>query len=295
MDAARDDQDLRLKFNAGRFASICFGVFAICHAFQYEAEAVSVRSRNFIVHGPDQNVIHSVAQKAEDLRHKIAMAWLGKPLPAWPKPCPIQLKLTGGEAGGVTSFSFDQGRVTDQEMNLEGSAERILNSALPHEITHTVFAWHFGAPMPRWADEGACMLSEDHRELARQDEIINGLIDRKGHMPLGALFVISGLEEASSGMIEIGGRDRFLKFVGDGTKIGWDTATRRHYNLPDSKELDRAWRSWHRVVASRRTPGQLHPESTLAAHKPQQSANSGETGKDRSVIRAQSDDSPVRR
>ena len=129
MDAARDDQDLRLKFNAGRFASICFGVFAICHAFQYEAEAVSVRSRNFIVHGPDQNVIHSVAQKAEDLRHKIAMAWLGKPLPAWPKPCPIQLKLTGGEAGGVTSFSFDQGRVTDQEMNLEGSAERILNSA----------------------------------------------------------------------------------------------------------------------------------------------------------------------
>ena len=306
MDAARDDQDLRLKFNAGRFASICFGDFAICHAFQYEAEAVSVRSRNFIVHGPDQNVIHSVAQKAEDLRHKIAMAWLGKPLPAWPKPCPIQLKLTGGEAGGVTSFSFDQGRVTDQEMNLEGSAERILNSALPHEITHTVFAWHFGAPMPRWADEGACMLSEDHRELARQDEIINGLIDRKGHMPLGALFVMEEYPKDLLGfygqgysvsrfLIEIGGRDRFLKFVGDGTKIGWDTATRRHYNLPDSKELDRAWRSWHRVVASRRTPGQLHPESTLAAHKPQQSANSGETGKDRSVIRAQSDDSPVRR
>ena len=100
MDAARDDQDLRLKFNAGRFASICFGVFAICHAFQYEAEAVSVRSRNFIVHGPDQNVIHSVAQKAEDLRHKIAMAWLG----IRPGPC----DRSGNEPRrfGGTDFEF---------------------------------------------------------------------------------------------------------------------------------------------------------------------------------------------
>ena len=301
MDTASADHDRRpLCLLARRLSSYSLILWITDFVLASEADAASVRSQNFIVHGPDQTVIRSVAQKAEDLRHKIAMAWLGKPLPAWPKPCPIQLKLTGGEAGGVTSFSFDQGRVTDQEMNLEGSADRIINSALPHEITHTVFAWHFGAPMPRWADEGACMLSEDHRELSRQDEIINGLVDRKGHVPLGTLFTMEEYPKDLLGfygqgysvsrfLIEIGGRDRFLKFVGDGTKIGWDSATRRHYNLPDSKELDRAWRSWHRVVASRRAPGHLHPESTLAAADREK--RNGRNNAGQPTIRAQSDDS----
>ena len=32
----------------------------------------------------------------------------------------------------------------------------------------------------------------------------------------------------------------------------WDTATRTHYGLADVRELDRAWRSWHKVVADAR-------------------------------------------
>jgi hypothetical protein len=47
----------------------------------------------------------------------------------------------------------------------------------------------------------------------------------------------------------MGGRPRFLAFVRDGTKEGWDTATRTHYGLNDVRELDRAWRSWHTVLA----------------------------------------------
>ena len=50
-------------------------------------------------------------------------------------PCPVRVKLTRGEAGGLTSFGFDKGRVTDQEMMVEGRLDRILASALPHEIT----------------------------------------------------------------------------------------------------------------------------------------------------------------
>jgi hypothetical protein len=49
-------------------------------------------------------------------------------------------------------------------------------------------------------------------------------------------------------LIEMGGRPRFLQFVRDGMKQGWDAATRTHYELADVRELDRAWRSWHHVV-----------------------------------------------
>lgn len=299
MITARTGQNVRPAFVTRRLRQfiVLAGIVAFC---QSAANAASVRTRNFIIYGPDSQVVTQVARAAEDFRHKIAMAWLGKPLAAWPKPCPVKLKVTGGEAGGVTSFSFDQGRVTDQEMNLEGSAERILKSALPHEITHTIFAWHFGSPMPRWADEGACMLSEDDRELARQDDIIRGLVERQGHMPLGTLFKMEEYPKDLLGfygqgysvsrfLIEMGGREAFLKFVGDGMKHDWDTATRRHYNLPDSKELDRAWRSWHRVVALKRPPGQLHPESTLAATDREK--RGGVRNISQPTIRAQSDDS----
>lgn len=261
--------------------------------------AASARSTNFVVHGPDAAVVRQVAEKAERLRNLVAQAWLGKPLPNWSKPCPIQLKITGGEAGGVTSFSFDRGRVTDQDMTLEGSPERILNSALPHEITHTIFAWHFGTPMPRWADEGACMLSEDLRELARQDEIVSGLIRRGGHMPLGTLFAMEEYPKDLLGfygqgysvsrfLIEIGGRKLFLKFVADGSREGWDTATRKHYNFADTRELDRAWRSWYGVVASRRSPGQAHNEATLVAFRPDAESDGSRTVVNREIIRGQS-------
>ena len=49
-------------------------------------------------------------------------------------------------------------------------------------------------------------------------------------------------------LIEMGGRPRFLRFVRDGLKDGWDTSTRDHYQLTNVRELDRAWRSWHRVA-----------------------------------------------
>ncbi len=51
-------------------------------------------------------------------------------------------------------------------MNIEGPLDRLLSSVLPHEITHTVFAHYFRTPVPRWADEGGSVLSED--DLERQ-------------------------------------------------------------------------------------------------------------------------------
>jgi hypothetical protein len=113
--------------------------------------------------------------------------------------------------------------------------------------------------MPRWADEGASLLSEDDRELRRHDKIALDLLSRRGEIPLARLFVIEDYPKDLMGfygqgysisrfLIEMGGRPRFLRFVRDGLQDGWDPATRIHYQLANVRELDRAWRSWHRVT-----------------------------------------------
>ncbi len=103
----------------------------------------SFRSTNFVVEAPNNEIAQRVAERAESCRVTIARAWLGHEIPNWEKPCPVKVRLTAGEAGGVTSFGFHQGRVTDQTMTVIGRLDRILASALPHEITHTVFAAYF--------------------------------------------------------------------------------------------------------------------------------------------------------
>ncbi len=219
----------------------------------------SARSTNFTVEADTPQIAQRVAEGAEACRKSIAVAWLGHELPSWDSPCPIRVRLTAGEAGGLTSFGFRQGRVTDQRMTLEGRLDRILASALPHEVTHTIFASYFGGPMPRWADEGASLLSEDERERRRHDQIAIDLLARRGELPLSRLFEIENYPKDLMGfygqgysiarfLIDMGGRPRFLRFVRDGLSEGWDKATRIHYELTNVRELDRAWRSWHRVT-----------------------------------------------
>ena len=214
------------------------------------------RTTNFAVEAPTAEVARQVAARAEACRVSIAKSWLGKELPAWTTPCPIRVKLTRGEAGGLTSFGFNRGKVSDQTMTVEGRLDRILASSLPHEVTHTIFAAYFGGPMPRWADEGASLLSEDLREFERHDQIVESLLARRGNFALAQLF---GAEEYPSDLmgfygqgysisrflVEMGGRPRFLQFVRDGSRGGWDAATRTHYGLAGLVELDRAWQSWH--------------------------------------------------
>jgi hypothetical protein len=216
-----------------------------------------------------------VAAHAEICRTTIARAWLGHELANWSSPCPIQVRLTTGEAGGLTSFGFHEGRVSDQSITVEGRLDRILASALPHEITHTIFAAYFGMPMPRWADEGASLLSEDLRERRRHDQIAVDLFARRGELPLSRLFQVEDYPKDLMGfygqgysisrfLIEMGGRPRFLKFVHDGMNDGWDNATRAHYKLASVRELDRAWRSWHKIALE---PGHLSATPDLVADR----------------------------
>ncbi len=269
MDARRDE-DRRAR----PFARVAPLGLALILPFLGGASA-SYRSTNFVVEAATRETARRVAEHAELCRATIARAWLGHELANWRTPCPIRVKLTMGEAGGLTSFGFHQGRVTDQSMTVEGRLDRILASALPHEITHTIFAAYFGGPMPRWADEGASLLSEDLFERRRHDQIAIDLFNRHGEVPLSRLFLVENYPKDLMGfygqgysisrfLIEMGGRPRLLAFVRDGMKDGWDNATRTHYQLASVRELDRAWRSWHRVAVAAGHASQ--PEDIMAFH-----------------------------
>ncbi len=253
MDARPPRADrLRVCARVSRQALLAGALLQVLMGASYE-------TRNFSVQAPTAQAARAVGDHAERCRQAIAQAWLGRDLPPWTRRCPIQVKLTGGEAGGVTNFDFGSQGVSDQEISVEGRLDRILASALPHEITHTVFAAYFGGPMPRWADEGASLLSEDHREMIRHDEIVLKLLDRQGEMSLGQLFRQKDYPSdlwgfygqgysVSRFLVSVGGRPRFLKFVKDGMEGGWDESTRRYYGFANCRELDRAWRSWHKVA-----------------------------------------------
>ncbi len=192
---------------------------------------------------------------AEHWRKRKALAWLGKEMPPWAEPCPIRIKWDGSPKpsnGGSTSFAFEQGRVLYQVMEVEGNPDRVARSVLPHEITHTVLAYHFGEPLPRWADEGAAMASEDKASHAEQEGIFRGIMAGGRAMPLRRLFALQEYPpdtvalyaqgySVASFLLSSKAPSVYLDFVATGMKQGWDGAAAKFYGYNRVEDLEAAW------------------------------------------------------
>ena len=124
------------------------------------ASAASHRTTNFIVEAPTSELAKQFGEMAEHYRKTKAVEWLGEEMPNWQQPCPLRVEISMEGPSGATTFDFGK-RPIYQFMQIKGPKERLLNSVLPHEVTHTVFAYYFKQPVPRWADEGGAVLSED--------------------------------------------------------------------------------------------------------------------------------------
>ncbi|MFM8930524.1 MAG: hypothetical protein ACKOS8_01440 [Gemmataceae bacterium] len=220
--------------------------FFLCTGAQF-------RTTNFLVESPDPAISQQIAQYAEYWRKVKALEWIGQEMPTWPEPCPIHVKITLGGSGGATSFIFDQGRVLGIDMQIEGTLDRILASVLPHEITHTVFAHQFRRPLPRWADEGGCVLSEDDLERQRHDQMVREILNTPNRkMPLRRLFALTEYPDdvmvlyaqgfsVSEFLVQKANRQVFLGFLGTAMQYGWDHALRTHYGFPSTESLEDAW------------------------------------------------------
>ncbi len=209
---------------------------------------------NFRVEAPTRRIAQLVAEAAERHRRELARRWLGREIPPWPEPCPIQVKITPDQPhGGATSFQFEGGKVKTQRMVLEGSLENLLANTLPHEVTHTVLAHYFGAPVPRWADEGAALLSEDEEEQQRYQRHARQILNAPDRaIPLRRLLGLRDYPTDVMALFAEGysltrflvgqqGRRTFLAFVKQGGRDGWDKAVQTHYHFADVGALEKAW------------------------------------------------------
>ena len=163
------------------------------------------------------------------------------------------MKITVSGSGGATTFQFDEGRVRDQSMVLEGSLDLVLSSVVPHEVTHTVWAQAFGDPVPRWADEGAALLGEDGEEQAKHGQLMQQMLDKPSRLiPLRRLFAMKEYPDdvmvlftqgysVTRFLVDRKDRPTFLNFIRAGLENGWDKAVQSHYNFQDVEELEDAW------------------------------------------------------
>ena len=237
------------------------------------APAAEHRTANFVVRAASADVARRVGETAERYRKKLALQWLGKEMPKWGHPCPLRVTITTNGSGGSTSFAFDKGAIWSQEMHIEGTLERLLSSVLPHEVTHTVFAYHFRQPVPRWADEGGSVLSEDELERSRHNRLARKILKTQGRaIPLRRLLILREYPNdvmalyaqgysVTDFLVARSSRPAFLNFVADGMGGEWDKAVKKHYGFASIDELEKAW-----LVHLRRT-GEEEGRSLLSSRR----------------------------
>ena len=222
------------------------------------ATAATHRTPNFIVTAPTPEIAEQCGKVAEFYRKTLAEDWLGEAMKPWYKPCTLTVKVGQIGAGGATTFAFDRGEVFGWRMNVQGSLERILDSVIPHEVSHTILACHFRRPLPRWADEGAATLIEHESERRRQALLLKQVWSTSQRIPLRKLLSIKEYPRdmqqvltlyaegysLADFLVQAGGKTRYLDFLETAHRQGWDRAIEEHYSLEGVDDLESRWNNW---------------------------------------------------
>lgn len=232
------------------------------------------RTQNFTCNAASREVAVQVCEAAERYRRDLAVEWLGRDLPNWGKPCPITVQVGPRlGAGGATSFVFDQGEVFGWEMSIQGSLERVLDSVLPHEVTHTIFATHFRRPLPRWADEGGSTTVEHASERNKQQRMLIEFLQTGRGISFSQMFAMKEYPQdvlplyaqghsLASYLIYQGGKRKFVQFVGDGMNSDdWAGELQRFYGIRNLGALQNTWLDW----VAQGSPALGSPETTALA------------------------------
>lgn len=219
-----------------------------------------VETPHFRVFAADAGLAQEVGQMAEAYRKHLALHWLGQELPPWADKVPVTVQSAPTmPASGETKYTLMAGVVRDFKMVVCGSRERILDSVLPHEMTHTVLATHFarsGKPIPRWADEGACTTVEDQSERSKHDTMLVRFLSEGRGIPFASLFAMRDYPRdmmplyaqgysLCAFLIAQGGPRQFIKFLERGMQDeDWVAAVSENYGYPKLGKLQTAWNQW---------------------------------------------------
>jgi hypothetical protein len=269
------------------------------------AIAAGYKTKNFTISAPTPQLAKEIGDRAEACRRELAILWLGQELPPWGKPCPIHAKVAPRMgAGGATSFVFDHGEVFDWKMNIQGSRERILDSVVPHEVTHTIFASHFRRPLPRWADEGACTTVEHRSEIAKQERMLVDFLKTGRGIAFSEMFAMKDYppdvmplysqgHSLAQWLIESRGRKAFLEFLADGMQDdNWPRAVEQHYGFDGLYTMQTAWLDWVKQGRPQLTP-ETSPIGQLVSNRKSQPSSTALAGQPTVRMQSPDDITPV--
>lgn len=235
------------------------------------ASGASFRTQNFLVTASSPEIAAQIADRAEESRRELAISWLGVELPAWREPCCVRAYVRGTGGTGETSFEFDARRPAKLRMVILGPLDRLLDSVIPHEVTHLVLATHFGRRLPPWIDEGASTVVESTSEQEKLRKAVRKILSGERRLSLSQLMTVQEYPRdivplytqghaLSSYLIQHGGRKKLVRFLQDGLAAAdrvvtdqtppsgavdrWATAIHQHYGFPSLAALESSWMAW---------------------------------------------------
>ncbi len=215
------------------------------------------RTANFVVQAETPTMAREVAEAAEHWRRKLALEWLGQELPRWPSPCHVTVHTHEERLpGGYTRLLADGEHYRVWEIILEGPKERILDSVLPHEMTHAVFTTYFRQPAPRWAEEGASTIVEHPSQRLEQQRRFAEILLSGMALPIAELLTLADTDENATVqyvqgysltqfLLSQGGKQKFISFLNAGLSgASWTEAVCQQYGYRDMSELQSQWLQW---------------------------------------------------
>ena len=247
------------------------------------SNAANFRTQNFIIQAPTPGLAKSVGEAAEKYRDDLARYWTGQVLPPWPQPCPVRV-VAGANLAAQGVTTYNPAPVRDFQMEVIGTPERILDSVLPHEVTHTVLATYFGRPLPRWADEGICTTVEHVSERNKHEAKLREFLSSRRGIAMNQLFLLTEYPQDVLPMyaqgysvcrflIEQQGPTTFISFLKDYMqRPSWTANIHKHYGYDSLAELQQYWLSWVEAGSGpveRFVKADIRPQDTNQASRPE--------------------------
>jgi len=209
-------------------------------------------AQNFVVRHNDSRMALQLATAAERIRDDLATKWFGRPFPDWDRPCVLTYTPARG-TGGVTSYSFRDGRLSSMEMHVEGTPTDVFKDTLPHEVMHLVLAHRFGYPLPRWIDEGLCSNVESVDYITKLDARNANYLNTQRGIPTNILMMMRDYPaDVEAFYAQSSSVTRFLLWRG-GVETVEDVLSKRQigptqlaqaFRFRDVADLQTRWLDW---------------------------------------------------
>jgi hypothetical protein len=216
-----------------------------------------------IFHKHEHKVVDQVAQTLEWSRTLAYRKWVGAVDDAWRPKCYVYLDDAKGELSktlhGVRGYTRKGGigGSVRRYVRVRSRDDGLIDSVLPHEVTHAVMFGEFGDnEAPSWAHEGMAVMMQPRRDRDRFFDVLLAAYKKNGLFFVGKVLDIEDYPDSdvdifyaqSVSLVEYLTHLRkptvFVTFMRDALKRGYDKALQEHYGIQNIAELEKKWKAY---------------------------------------------------